>query len=327
MRPFLIKLIRFVLPILLGLYLLGLAVEYKLYRNTHDAFYMRQADWHLHHRKNIKALFIGNSRTSTQVNLPALVDSFKVPMYCLGQDARRLDILWVKFKKYLERNPAPKVLVLQIDVSSTLNEGMNMSTFFGKERYLTYLFGDQLGINYLFKEEEGFFWYETVIPLIRFIPYPDFFTMYWRKRVSDPYAPPANYGVFLNPYKPENKLKPLNEESIVKGEFNIYNTSAILLNHIDSFAQFCQREQIKLVGVFPPQSYISYKKSKSDSMALYIADYAKKKGIIYRDFNDPCYQHDSLFYNHIHVNERGARIYTNHLHAFLDSIGFRAWIR
>lgn len=327
MRPFLGKLIKFVLVLLAGLYLLGLGVEYKLYRNTRDGYYVRQADWHLRHKKNIKALFVGNSRTSTQINLPALVDSYKVPMYCLGQDARRLDILWVKFKKYIERNPKPKVLVLQIDVGMLLNEGMTMSTFFGKDKYLTYLFGNQLGINHLFEKEEGYYWYEAVIPLIRYIPYPDYFIMHWRKQQSDPYAAPANYGIYLNKYDPSNKLKPITNNGHVKGEFNVYNTNELLLNHIDSFVQFCQREQIKLIGVFPPQSYMSYKKSKSDSMSIYIGNYARKQGIIYRDFNDACYQHDSLFYNHIHVNERGAVIYTNHLNAFLDSVGFQDWIR
>lgn len=327
MRTFLIRITKFVLPILLSLYIVGLGMEYMLYRNTRELFYTFQADWHLYHPKKMQALFIGNSRTGVHVDMPYLTKAYDVPMYAICQDARRLDILWWKFKKYLERNPKPKAIVLQMDVSTLIDEGLNQNTMYGKEKLLTYFFANQLGINHLFEKEVGYHWYETVIPLIRYIPYPEYFDMYWHKKFADPYAPPANYGVRLIPYDPKNILPPIDSVSAQVEPKKAIEIPKLNMAYVDTFANYCRQHHIQLIGVFPPYTAASYKASQYYKTGDDIAQYARKRGIMFRNFNTDTYLSDSLFFNHMHLNDRGAAIYTRELKMFLDSIGFAQWVK
>ncbi|MBU3677430.1 MAG: hypothetical protein FGM54_09690 [Chitinophagaceae bacterium] len=206
MRQFILKLGKYLFICLGTLYVLGLLMEYRLYRNTRDLYYARQADWHLYHRKKHQILFIGNSRTSVHVDINMAMQHYGVSAYSLSQDARRMEFLWYKFRKYIERNPMPKAIVLQVDISSLLAIGLNMNTFYGKDKYLTYLFANQLGINHYFAHEEGYKAYEAYIPLVRYIPYPHHFVAHWNRKFSDPYEAPNNSGIWLNAPEPGKKL-------------------------------------------------------------------------------------------------------------------------
>jgi len=322
MRPFIIKTIHLLVVFVLILAVVGLAIEYRLYRNTRDVYYLRQADWHLYHSPKMKALFIGNSRMSVQVDMPTFVNTWGVPVYALCQDARAMRIFWFKFKKYVERNEAPKAVVLQLDITSLNLNGSNNNTFYGKEKYLTYLFADQLGINRCFEKDTGFYWYETVVPLIRYFAYPDFFSKHWKKAYENPYASPANYGSCLIKYDKQNKLDPLYDSITHKPRVNLYTNAQLDFTYVDSFYNYCSRNAIDLVAIMPPHSYSSYCLF-NPTYEQAIVDYCKAKKLTFRNFNHPKYDGDSLFFNHLHVNEIGAKLFTNELMVYLDSIGIK----
>ena len=322
MRQFIVKLSRWILGTLLILYTLGLLAEYRLYRNTRELYYSRQADWHLYHRNKNKVLFIGNSRTSVQVDVPASIHYFDAPMYCLSQDARRVNVFWYKFKKYIERNPAPKAIVLQADISSLLSIGLNMNTFYGKDKYLSYLFFNQLGINQYFKHEEGFKTYETFVPLVRYIPYMSYLDAHWRKKFSDPYAAPSNYGSWLFKPEPGKKLTEIDVVKESQKKLVQEGTDYIDLRYVDSFMTYCKKKNIFLVGVYPPQSWLSYQTENKEAVNR-IQNMFEQRGIPYRNFNSPTYAADSLFYNHLHLNELGAKQYTHELNVWLDSLNLK----
>jgi hypothetical protein len=70
-----------------------------------------------------------------------------------------------------------------------------------------------------------------------------------------------------------------------------------------------------------------YKSSQYYKKSEEIAQYARKRGVVFRDFNTDTYLSDSLFFNHMHLNDRGAAIYTRELKLFLDSLGFNQWVK
>lgn len=322
MRVFIIKLIKIFLVFIGAIWVVGLAMEYKLYRNTRDVYYVRQGDWHLYHPKKIKALFIGNSRMSVQVDMPTVINKWGVPVYSLCQDARAMRILWFKFKKYTERNEAPKAVILQLDITSLNLNGSNNKTFYGKEKYLSYLFANQLGINDCFKKDTGFYWYETVVPLVRYFAYPAFFTKHWNKEYANPYASPANFGSCLINYDKQNKLTPLFDSVTQKPLVNLYRDAQLDFTYVDSFYYYCSRNAIDLVAIMPPHSYSSYRLFNPNYLKK-MEDYCKEKKLSFRNFNHPNYDGDSLFFNHLHVNENGAMKFTNELITYLDSLGIK----
>ncbi len=325
MKPFLFKTVKLLLICLIVLYTLGLLAEYKLYRNTRERFYVAQADWHLYHRSKPQVLFVGNSRTAWQVNVPLIISHFGVPMYNLSQDARQMKELWYKFRTYVARNGNPKVLVLQCDASSLSTIRLNQETFFGKDRYLTYLFFDQLHINHLFKHEKGFHHYETYIPLIRYFEYPNYFWAHWNKRASNPYESPNNCGSHLFTNDTIDSLGPVQNKNIAS--LNKMNSDSLVnFDYLDSFKNYCDKQHLKLLLVFPPQSTLSYEHTRNKHMKR-IDSFLHERELVVRNFNGPRYSDDKLFYNHWHLNDRGANIYTDELIAYLDSIGIQQYFK
>ncbi|MGI9192386.1 MAG: hypothetical protein ACR2IL_09690 [Chitinophagaceae bacterium] len=320
MRRFIVKLGKWLLVCMGLLFVLGLLAEYRLYRNTRELYYSRQADWHLYHRRKHQILFIGNSRTSVHVDVNAAMQHFEVPAYSLCQDARHMEFFWYKFKKYIERNPLPKVIVLQADISSLLAVGFNMNTFYGKDKYLTYLFANQLGINHYFENEEGYKAYEAYIPLVRYIHYKDYFLAHWNRKFSDPYAPPHNSGAWLIDPTPVAKLKSLDLEVEQKRKLKKQDLSTFDFTFLDSFITFAQQHRIQFMAVYPPQSWASYA-TESRVAIDSITNYCKVRQVPYRNFNRSDYAADSLFFNHIHLNAIGAKRYTAELIQWMDSLG------
>lgn len=319
MKKFVFKTLKIMLLFLVFLYAIGLLIEYRLYRNTRDVYYSYQASWHLYHRQRMQVLFIGNSRTGTHIDAPRFVKQYGVPMYTLKQTARGLTFLWHMFKKFTERNKLPSVIVLQTDPTILLNNSPNRNTFFDKEGYLSYLFFDNLGISQYLKHEAGFHWYETFIPLIRYIPYPTFFKTHWKKQCVDPYGYPGLYGTSLLPAVAGAKLLPLD----IEGE-NLNDT--IDFTYLDSFAQYCSKNGIRLVCVYPPQSWISFN-AMNVNYEKQIKHHAEQLKVPYHNFSTPEFAADSLFKNHLHLNTIGVKYYNNALMDYLDSLGFKQWIK
>lgn len=299
----------------LGLLLLvAWLIEWRLYLNTRDGFFSRQADWHLTHPTPMPVLFIGNSRISWHVNMPQLVSHYKVPMYCLTTDARSIPFFWYKFKTYIERNPLPKAIVLQCDLSSLTKNGMNQNTFYFKEKYLSYLLFDRLGINHYFENEKGYYAYETFIPLVRYIHFPEYALKHWRNERISPYATPGNYGSKQVEPIPNFKLPALNHANQLKKASRVLE-----FNYIDSFMDFCLKHDIRLLCIYPPQSYASYQSSYAKYRQSF-ETYFQSRQLQNRHFSGPEFSADSLFVNHLHLNKNGSNLFTQQLIAYLDSL-------
>lgn len=319
MRPFITRLSIVIFVFTTILFLVGMGMEYFLYRNTRELFYTRQSDWHLYHRIKPDVLFIGNSRMAAHVDMPKVIEKFKMPMYLLGQDARNSKVLWYKFKTFISRNRNPKCIVLQFDPFFLRRRNMTQATFFAKENYLSYLFFNSLHINHLFEQEKGFYWYETFVPLVRYIHYPLMFSFHWHKKFSDPYAKPYNAGSWLIQYDSTSRLANLDTMSAdAIDDFSMSETNDF--QYIDSFIHYCKQHQINLALVYPPQSPASYNRYASLNIQRMHAYLKQYPNIPFRDFNTVGIDADSLYHNHLHLNHLGAQVYTQALIHYLDSL-------
>src|SRR6476646_4189187 len=112
MRKFLLKLLLLFLPILL----VALGCEFYITKqvNAGKRYYF-QADWHDLKNHNSDVLFVGNSRTWVHVDPFAIQNRFHIKCEVIAQDGQGAQILWLKFKQYVNNNKTPREIYLQFD--------------------------------------------------------------------------------------------------------------------------------------------------------------------------------------------------------------------
>ena len=285
-------------------------LEYIIYCNTKEEQYLLQADWHVKHKKVNNVLFIGNSRTWVQVDVKLFSKETKLKSYALAQDGRNAKLLWYKFKKYLELNFKPDRLFLQFD-PTFIDADLNKQTFYGKENYLSYLFWNNLKISEIFSDEIGFIKYEEFIPLIRYANFKElFFSHLFKSQEVNSTIWSNKSSSFLFGSNPQDwswNQNPEWKSYWNDPEKNTYKN--LNFAYIDSFGILCKKKAIQLILVYPPQSYTSYK-SQDNRFIIDLTDYARKEEIPYFNFNSNLYNDSTIFYNHMHLNKEGSKIYT-----------------
>jgi hypothetical protein len=310
MKRFLKNIVRFGLMYLLLLLIVGGIIEYVIYRNTLNRQYLLQADWDSKVNENYDALFIGNSRLWVQMDLKLLNSETSTKNYALSQDGSKIDLLWYKFHNYLKNNNLPKSIYLQFDPYFLTY--LNAGTFYGKENYLSYIFFDRLGIDSLFNGLDGFNKLETFIPLIRYYGYPTEFKEHvlgrmlkrdkmWRDSSR------FNYGTSPQQWYWSNFNK-----GTKKWENPEYTYKPMDFSFVDSFRIYCSDHNIKLILYYPPQTWRSYNRVALN-LKNQLVKYASKYDLVFYNFNNSNYDDTSLFYNHMHLNAKGASKFTNEM--------------
>ena len=300
------------------LLMLSLSIEYILYRHTQKHFYIRQADWHLKHPRPIQVLFLGNSRTGAHINLPYIINKWETPMYILGVEGGGMEEFWLKFKIFAARNTLPKTIVVQFDPTALIDRSADVDTFIHKERYLSYLFLNNLGINQWLSTKYGYEHFDAYIPLVRYIPYPDMFFMHLFKQASEPYQSPYAFYAKVKNMKASDAFEPM-ADYIHAPIF----TRNLTFQYADSFYRFCEQHNVQLVGVYPPQTKLTYDimmKKNRTSLDSFLHTHPK---LLFNDFNTIEFANDSLFRNHLHLNFKGVTRYTIKLEEWLSEIGIQ----
>lgn len=305
---FIRKILLFTLLSFIAFFTLGIIAEKTIESNIKNNQFSLQEDWHIRHKEYNEILFIGNSRTWVFVDAEMITDSIHKKSYCLAQDGRTANVLFWKLKTYLLFNNNPKQIFIQFDpyfVNST-----NYGTFYGKQSYLAYIYGDKLKINKLFQSEIGFNKFDVFIPLLRYfntnyaLPILYFHLICSKSSLSDNFK-----------YGSELQIRDWQKSS---SYFNPKETNIEILkfNYIDSLINLCKLNKIQPILIYPPQSMTSYNKV-SPKIIYQLQNYALTRGLIYWNFNSKKYDDSTFFYNHMHLNYFGAKKYTFQL---IDSI-------
>jgi hypothetical protein len=317
MRYFLRKLSFFFVLLFLLFLITVYLIELLIYINTDSERYLLQADWHIKHPLQNDILIIGNSRVFVQIDGKLLSKILGVKCYALAQDGRDSKVLWNKFKVYLNNNQAPDRVVFQLDPSFIPTKSINDNTFYGKNDYISYLFMDRLNINSVFSKELGFEKYDEYFPLVRYVHYPELFDKHLFRRS----APVTDEGFYLDSslaFGTSPKFWFWNDNPIGQSDWSHPDkiSGKISFSYVDSFRIYCKANEIDLKFIYPPQSYISYCRVDSTLIDEMIV-YAKKYNLSYKNFNSTKFNDTSLFYNHMHLNHKGASLFTYELGNYL----------
>jgi hypothetical protein len=263
--------------------------------------YETQNDWHMFKNIDSDVLFVGNSRTSTNIN-PFLIDSsFNIQTHIIGQEGQDFEFLYVKLKNYLKNNKPPKELYFQFD-RSILKPVNNL---FGFNHYSMYWFNDFMDLTML-SGREGY------NNLFRYIPGISVAPGTLRKIILDLEVSEEKKYSNTKGYFPYN-IKWRGEE-LNFNEYYKIDTSKMKI--LDSLYILTDKLKIEFYLFNPPQTYGSYKKIKNQRILhenIWRRNNKYDRNVVYVDFNGENYSNRALFFDHVHLNSSGSVTFTKDL--------------
>ena len=255
-------------------------------------------------KTNYDLLFIGSSRTHLTVN-PRIIDNVcHTNSYNAGIEGGNLFEFNMMLKAYLENHPAPKCLVLTIDLHSFVSD----VNFFNPTQYYSYT-KNKVIKDYL--DENG---HSTnlikVFPFLELAEYDDNTKGYFVKGLLG--LNEVQQGDFVYKGYASNTLNqitngPSNNES---RNVEISESRKTFLNEILST---CNEKGIKVIFTYAPEYNNNLKKriSNSESVLTYVDSIAAAENIpFFRDDLLPLCSDPTLFVNAGHLNRIGADMYS-----------------
>ena len=249
-------------------------------------------------------LFIGSSRTHFSIN-PMMIDNVcHTQSYNAGVEGGNLYEFEMMLRAYLENHPAPKWLVLTIDLHS-FAEAPKM---FNYPVYYPYL--QNKTIKRYLEQNDHLSFLKQAVPFLRIMDYDDDTKGSFIKGLSGKSDIPDNdfqYKGYLSNTSNvigADELLPARSTMKITGERKTC---------LDSVVNICKRDNIRLIFTYAPEYAKRYQQvvSNAGEILNYINDYAVKHGIPYLkdDGLDICTD-PSMFANVGHLNKEGAKRYS-----------------
>ena len=256
---------------------------------------------------SIKAdlLVLGSSRAWVQYDTYIIDSMLHTNSYNLGIDGSALNRQMLKYKVYEHYQcKPPKVLVLNMDFMS-----FKRTVGYEREQFFPYLLNQYN--RTVFTEEEPFSWGELWLPMFR-------------------YYKQGAYSILVNG-GPDNGLhkgykgqeKKWNGEELLKVSVYYYEINETVTKEFDGFLKELKHQEVKVVFVLAP-AYYGWKEIVDNLPKFYetIGVFSDRYGFPILDYLDDTLSQDTAyFYNAMHLNKKGAELFTVKLCQDLDSLG------
>ena len=254
---------------------------------------------------------IGNSRADSHYNSEVIYQNTNLRTFNLGESGSPINLVSAKWEAYLNRNPKPKLLIIDVDYNF-LGTAKNLYT---KWQYLP--FYNQPEIKKLRKTLKANYYLDTYLPMFKYRAYQ---LKYLKELLAGTVKNCDGFrnGFVINKSSwKENDWKNFNMRiSKEKTHYifsNVYDEGILNLKKIISN---CSKENIEVCFVWSPQykevhSYNSYSRKKIDSV---IKSISKENNIRYFNFDkDSLVFSKDNFYNHSHLNYNGANKFSKQI--------------
>ena len=288
MKKFIKKILLFFSVILIPFLIVELIITIKQKNNfivtTHN-------DWHTLEGHNSEVLFIGNSRVWTHFDANRIGEYINAPVEDLAQDGQSVNMLWYKFQRYLDVNEKPKEIYVLVDPFFIRLSG----DLYKFDRFRSYMFMDRYDLGPL-KELDGWMSYYKYMPLTAVGEQAFDFLMNKSDNEID-FAKSRGFKAF--------ELEWDNSSTWTEPIAITYEKDGSL-PYVDSFTNFCAREDIRCYFIFTPMSYPAYNVFTNYD---YFKQVLNERGVDFRDYNGEMYDDSTLFYNHMHLNTKGVDIF------------------
>lgn len=247
----------------------------------------------------------GSSRAWVHFNSSILETELNKHVYNFGIDGHNFKLQYARHLEYLKNNQEPKTIIISVDITTLEPD----NELYQIEQFLPYLLWNSNLIKYT-SSLDGFKTVDYYIPLIRYAGKYEalkiFFNYLTHPQAQERYRyhgyrglnrqwGPSQYGIPIAPRTPilDNDLRPLMENFIIDAQIR----------------------GIEIILVYAPE-YISFQTAviNRDEFVNYYKFLAKKYSLKFLDYsNDPISSNPNLFYNHLHLNQNGADIFTGKL--------------
>ena len=309
--------LRYVVALLVAVSV-GTLFYVRQYQPIPPSEQMKNLDYTFKSKEYNDVVFIGSSRVLRQIN-PIVFDSISgLKSYSLGIDQIGIIECKMLINSYLQYHQAPKMVVLNIDLSrfmfNTDSEGP-----YNIDEYLPYLDNDLI-----YNELSRYNWRYRYVKLTKFLYgfYPIQKLMVQndsekRERLLHPnrtIQPDStifrNRGFIANDANwntvAEEELRQVNRQATSETP-----VTAEGFKLLEEFCQVCQRKNIKLTLLFTPWFSGIKKNSNHDEVLEKVAQIATKHQAVFKDYTGiSISQSKDYFYDCWHFNLKGAYQYS-----------------
>ncbi len=303
--------------ILFSCILLSLALAFDAYM-TNRALHIRTspfASWNdiYHDSIHSNVLIMGSSRAYVHFN-PAVIDTvLHVNSYNLGMNGRPADAQIMKYHIYRQHgNPAPKVILYEVSHGT-----MQKSNGYERDQFVPYLPLDK-HLWKLCHEQEHFSWPDRLIPCWRYLGRRELM----RKLLALPSSASKEYDASL--YKGFHGFDKKWDGNALKKQASVtYTKDSTILRQFQEFLTECRQEGVQVILIVSP-FYIGGTKKMSDYAGMHnmFEGIAQKNGIPLLDYTYDALSLDTTyFYNTMHLNKKGANIFSEKVAQAIDSLG------
>ncbi len=255
---------------------------------------------------NYDLLIYGSSRAWVHFNSMVLEENLGLSTYNLGMDGHNFWLQYLRHKALLKYNMKPKVIILSVGIFS-LNKRNDL---YNLNQFLPFIF--DLDIYKYTSTYEGFSLMDYTIPLYRYSGKQDVI----KKAIYDYQQTDTERPYRIRGFRGMKRAwnQDLEKAKSRLNHINVKNDKASE-DLMQQFLNECNDLGIKVIIVYSPEqvSGQSFVENRDEVVNTYVK-MAKRNGITFLDYSDDemCYN-KSLFYNSMHLNEKGANIFTNKL--------------
>jgi hypothetical protein len=301
---------KLILALLIGLgisIVLDLVISNALLKSNYFA-HGESFIWNEIRKGNIQddLLIYGSSRAMTNFDPQIIEDSLRISTYNLGVDGHNFWLQYLRHKKFLNYNRKPKVIILSVGIFSLSKR----KDLYNHYQFLPFMY-DKDFFDYT-SSYDGFSIFDYSIPLYRYIGKQDSimkaFKGLKKERRMAPYR--------IKGFRAMNRVwnQDLANAKLKMGSFKsvIHEPSERL---IQQFIDECYDLGIKVVIVYSPEQIQGqfFVRNRNEIISTY--NYlSQKNDLTFIDYSyDIMCKDTSYFYNSMHLNSKGANLFTKKL--------------
>lgn len=304
MKKFVIRLCLFLLPVFA---LLGFADSFlsENLKKSNNFVKGEFSTWNALYDKKLdsKIIVLGSSRAWLHFDAAMMTDSLQTPVYNIGMDGYNFWFQDYRLKLALQSKVKPRLIVHSLDVFTLAKR----PDLFYSEQFLPYM----LGNTELQKVCNGFSGYSPVdyqLPMLRYFGKGKAIIESLKMAANAKNEPFRIRGFQGNDESWNNDLEKA-EKAVGSMEVKI---DAPTVKLFEAYLERCRKENIQVVFVNAPE-YIDGQDfiSNRDAIFARYREYSKRYQIPFLDYaKDSLSYNQKLFYNALHLNKTGARIFT-----------------
>jgi hypothetical protein len=304
MKKFTIHFLIFCIPIIVGLFILDGIIS-NILKSSNTFAVKEYPVWNDIYSGKINAdvLIYGNSRAWQHISPKILKRKMPLKFYNLGIDGQNFDLQSFRAREYLKYNKKPKVIIQEVD-EFTFEKHKNL---YNKDQFLPYMLWNSDIQNQIMKYN-GFHFLDFKIPLLRYYGNNEainiIYELFKRKEKNPRTRINGFQGLVYNSSLDCEKLKEIR---------NVVRIDTVLVAKFNYFLKNCKKNNIKVILVYSPEFIEGQKcvNNRKEILNLF-AKFSLKYNLSFYDYsNDKISYNENLFYNAMHMNRKGAKIFSS----------------